>query len=285
MRICVFGAGAIGGHVATRLLAAGTAEVSVVARGAALKGMRERGLTLLYNGSEKIHAPVPVATDDPSTLPAHDYVVVTLKACALPAAAGAVARLLKPDGCAAFLNNGIPWWWPQGIDGHGPLSLLDPDGALWSALRTRTLGCVVYSPNEPVEPGVIRHRGANRWVMGEPDDSVSPRLERIVKLFDAAGLKAEVSTNVRREVWLHRHDPPAAARAGWIAACLNTPWPRSSWTACTSRTKSSATAARGWRSCPAGGGRWKACAGWRGTSRPQAIACSYTTGAIAALPT
>ncbi len=72
MRICVFGAGAIGGHVATRLLAAGTKEVSVVARGAALKGMRERGLTLLYNGNEKIHAPVPVATDDPSTLPAQD---------------------------------------------------------------------------------------------------------------------------------------------------------------------------------------------------------------------
>lgn len=199
MRICVFGAGAVGGHVATRLLAAGTAEVSVVARGAALKGMRERGLTLLYNGSEKIHAPVPVATDDPSTLQAQDYVVVTLKACALPAAADAVARLLKPDGCAVFLNNGIPWWWPQGIDG---------------------------------------------------------------------------------QVWLHRHDPPAAARAGWIAACLNTPWPRSSWTACTSRTKSLATAARGGRSCPAGGGRWKACAGWRGTSRPQAIACSYTAGAM-----
>lgn len=202
MRICVFGAGAIGGHVATRLLAARTAEVSVVARGAALKGMRERGLTLLFNGTEKIHAPVPVATDDPSTLPPQDYVVVTLKACALPAAAGTVARLLKPDGCAVFLNNGIPWWWPQGIGGHGPLPLLDPEGELWSELRTRTLGCVVYSPNEPVEPGVIRHRGANRWVMGEPDNSVTPRLERIVKLFDGAGLKAEASTNVRREVWL-----------------------------------------------------------------------------------
>jgi 2-dehydropantoate 2-reductase len=202
MQVCVFGAGAIGGHVATRLLAAKSSSVSVVARGAALKAMRERGLTLRYNGKEEIHAAVPVATDDPATLPPQDYVVVTLKAPALPGVAQALSRLLKPDGCAVFLNNGIPWWWPQGTDGKGPLPLLDPQGTLWSELRARTLGCVVYSPNEPAEPGVIVHRGANRWVMGEPDDTITARLERIVKLFDAAGLKAEASTNVRREIWL-----------------------------------------------------------------------------------
>jgi len=202
MQVCVFGAGAIGGHVAARLLAARSAEVSVIARGAALKAMRSRGITLRFNGKEEIHASVPRATDDPSTLPPQDYVIVTLKAPALPGVAGTIARLLKPEGCAVFLNNGIPWWWPHGVDGKGPLPLLDPQGTLWSELRTRTLGCVVYSPNEPVEPCVIVHRGANRWVMGEPDNTVTPRLERIVKLFDAAGLKAEASTDVRREIWL-----------------------------------------------------------------------------------
>lgn len=202
MQVCVFGAGAIGGHVATRLLAAASAEVSVVARGAVLKAMRERGLTLRYNGKEEIHAQVPVATDDPASLPPQDYVIVTLKAPALPGVAHTIARLLKPDGCAVFLNNGIPWWWPQGVGEPGPLPLLDPEGTLWSELRTRTLGCVVYSPNEPVEPGVIVHRGANRWVMGEPDNTVTPRLEHIVKLFDGAGLRSEASTSVRREIWL-----------------------------------------------------------------------------------
>ncbi|MGE5526044.1 MAG: ketopantoate reductase family protein [Rhodospirillaceae bacterium] len=202
MQVCIFGAGAVGGHVAARLLAAKSADVSVIARGAALQAMRSRGLTLRYNGKEEIHAAVPVATDDPSTLPAQDYVVVTLKAPALPGVARTIARLLKPDGCAVFLTNGIPWWWPQGLDGKGPLPLLDPEGELWSKLRTRTLGCVVYSPNEPVEPGVIVHRGANRWIMGEPDNTLSDRLKSIVKLFDAAGLKAEASTNVRREIWL-----------------------------------------------------------------------------------
>lgn len=202
MKVCVFGAGAIGGHVATRLLAAKSADVSVVARGPALAAMRERGLTLRFDGKEEIKARVPVATDDPATLPQQDYVVVTLKAPALPGVAATLAKLTKPDGCVVFLTNGIPWWWPQGINQPGPLQRLDPDGTLWSQLRTRTLGCVVYSPNEPVEPGVIVHRGANRWIIGEPDNTVTPRLTRIVEAFNAAGLKAEASTNVRREVWL-----------------------------------------------------------------------------------
>jgi 2-dehydropantoate 2-reductase len=201
MKICIFGAGAVGGHVATRLLAAKSADVSIVARGPMLEAMRTRGLTLRFNGKEEIRAQVSVATDDPSTLPPQDYVIVTLKAPALPGVAATIARLLKPDGCAVFLNNGIPWWWPLGIGKPGPLRLLDPDGTLWNTLGTRTLGCVIYSPNEPVEPGVIYHRGANRWVMGEPDNTITPRLTRIVDAFSAAGLKAEAIDDIRTEVW------------------------------------------------------------------------------------
>lgn len=205
MKLCVFGAGAVGGHVATRLIAAKAAEVSVVARGAALEAMRQNGLLLRYNGPDgpqEIRAKVDTATDNPATLPPQDYVIVTLKAPALPEAAGTLSRLLAPDGCAVFLTNGVPWWWPHGVGERGPLRLLDPQGELWSALRERTLGCVIYSPNEPVEPGVILHRGANRWVMGEPDNTLSPRLARIVESFTRAGLEAEATTHLRREVWL-----------------------------------------------------------------------------------
>src|SRR5688572_5310262 len=130
MKVCIFGAGAVGGNIATRLVAAGKDEISVVARGAILKAIRERGLTLRSAGKETTAKP-GIATEDPSALPPQDFVFVTLKAHALPAAAGAIARLVAPKGCAVFLLNGIPWWWRQGLAGSaGPLPLLDPQGAL-----------------------------------------------------------------------------------------------------------------------------------------------------------
>src|ERR1041385_1929407 len=110
MKGCVFGAGAVGGHVATRLLAAQADDVSVVARGAILKAIRERGLTV-RSGGQEITAHPALATDDPAPWPPQDLVIVTLKAHAVPAAADAIARLLGPLGCALFLLNGIPWWW------------------------------------------------------------------------------------------------------------------------------------------------------------------------------
>lgn len=201
MKVCVYGTGAVGGHVAARLLGAGTAEVSVVARGAQLEAIRARGLTLRSGGQEIKGRPV-AATDDPSTLPPQDYVFVSLKAHALPGAAASLAHLLAPRGCAVFLLNGIPWWWRLGLPGaQGPLPLLDPDGALWEKLRNRTLGCVLYGPAEVTEPGVINHTGNNRWLMGEPDGSSSARLTTAVELFTASGLGGEAPADLRREIW------------------------------------------------------------------------------------
>lgn len=202
MRVCVFGVGAVGGHVAARLSAAQADEVSVVARGARLQAIRERGLTLRSSG-EVIKAKPAIATDDPSTLPLQDLVIVTLKAPTLPDAAESLARLLAPAGCAVFLINGIPWWWPHGLPGaHGPLPLLDPEGKLWTRLGPeKALGCVVYSPNEMEAPGVIVHIGANRFVMGEPDGSSSARLNAAVELFNRGGFVAEAAADVRREIW------------------------------------------------------------------------------------
>ena len=201
-KICVYGAGAVGGHVAARLIAAGQAQVSVVARGAHLAAIQARGLTL-HSGPGQITAKPLAATDDAATLPPQDMVIVGLKAPAQPSAAEAIGRLLAPGGWAVFLTNGIPWWWRHGLPGQGgTLELLDPDAALWRHVRPeRALGCIANSSNEVVEPGMIRHNGANRWTFGEPDGSSSARLAESVALFRGAGLNAEASADIRRAVW------------------------------------------------------------------------------------
>jgi 2-dehydropantoate 2-reductase len=202
MKVCVFGAGAVGGNIATRLLAAGADEISVVARGAMLQAMRGQGLTLRSGGKE-IKAKPAVATDDPSTLPAQELVLVTLKAHAAPGAAAAIARLLAPQGCAVFLVNGIPWWWRHGLPGNsGPLPLLDPGGALWTHIKPeRALGCVVHCPNDLVAPGVIVHTGVNHFILGEPDGSSSARLDAAAEMFRRGGIDTTVSGDLRRDVW------------------------------------------------------------------------------------
>ncbi len=201
MKVCVFGAGAVGGHVAARLLAAQADEISVVARGAMLKAMRENGLTL-HSGGQEIKAKPAVATDDPSTLPPQDVVLVTLKAHAVPGAAAAIAGLLSPQGCAVFFLNGIPWWWRHGLPGSAcPLPLLDPEGALWTQVRPeRALGCVVHSPNEMIAPGTIVHTGPNHFILGEPDGSSSARLASVIEMLKRAGIDARSSADLRRDV-------------------------------------------------------------------------------------
>ena len=201
MKVCVFGAGAIGGHAATRLIAARAAEVSVVTRGKQLDAIRDRGLKLITGGKEITGRPV-AATDDPASLPPQDVVVVTLKAHSLTGAADALARLASPHGSIVFVLNGIPWWWRLGQPGtSGTLPLLDPQGALWSKVRDKTLGCVVYGPVEVQEPGVIFHFSGNRWLIGEPDGSRSARLKSVIDLFNSGGLAAEIPADLRLEVW------------------------------------------------------------------------------------
>jgi 2-dehydropantoate 2-reductase len=203
MKVCVFGAGAVGGYLAARLLLAGTHEVSVVARGPHLQAIAHHGLTLI-EGDQTVVVHPAHATDRPHTLPPQDLVLVTLKAHALPAAAPDIAALLGPGGCAVFVNNGIPWWWPH----HGthqpdqPLPLLDPSGALWSTVTPqRAMGCVVYSANELLRPGVVRHTTNNQWWLGEPHGQMSPRLSAATALLQAAGLNAQAVPDIRTQVW------------------------------------------------------------------------------------
>jgi 2-dehydropantoate 2-reductase len=205
MRICVFGAGAIGGNFAARLAAAGN-EVSVVARGTHLEAMRARGLTLLA-GDKKIVVPVK-ASDQPADLGPQDAVLVTLKASGQQALAGTIEPLLGPDTPVAFVQNGIPWWYGHGLAKSRPpapdLSRLDPDGAIAKAVGLhRVVGAVVSSPNHVVEPGVVHNESPDRntlWV-GEPDDRTSPRIEALRATLKAAGIASPATTDIRYEIW------------------------------------------------------------------------------------
>src|SRR3954463_13470609 len=170
MRICVFGAGAVGGHIAARLAAAGN-DVSVIARGAHLAAMREKGITLLH-GDQRITGSVRAA-EDPVSLGAHELVIVTLKANALAGIAKELKSMLKGETPVVFAQNGIPWWYGTGLAAGRPrppdLSRLDPGGALRAAIPAElVVGAVVHSANDVVEPGVIENRtpGNNMIVLG-----------------------------------------------------------------------------------------------------------------------
>lgn len=201
MKVCIFGTGAVGGHLAVQLLTADPEGISLVARGAMLAAIRERGLTLRKGGKDMQVQP-PIITDTPSTLPPQDLVLVTLKAHAVPAAATAIARLLAPQGCAVFLLNGIPWWWRHGLPGRAEtLPLLDPEGTLWREVGPqRALGGVVHSPNQIAAPGVIVHSGPDHLILGEPDGSASARLDGAIKFLSARDVDARASGDLRSDI-------------------------------------------------------------------------------------
>jgi 2-dehydropantoate 2-reductase len=201
MKVCVYGAGAIGGHLAARLIAKTDAEVSLVARGAHLAAIKAKGIFVDSDG-ERLGGPPAAATDNPATLPPQDLVVVSLKAPALPAAARQLSALLAPSGSVLIFNNGIPWWWSYGIDDGGSLPLLDPEGVLWRELGPdRVLGGVVYSANEVTEPGLVTHTAFNKWVIGEPAGGHSIRADAAAELLTRAGLNAPVSDDIRKDIW------------------------------------------------------------------------------------
>jgi 2-dehydropantoate 2-reductase len=207
MKVAVFGAGAIGGMMGAKLAAAG-ADVSFVARGPHLAAMREHGVTLLAGekeGGETITVH-PRCTADAGELGVQDYVIVTLKAHSLPAAAPDISRMMGPRTALITAVNGVPYWYFHGLDGpwrdHRVRSV-DPDGTLWDTLPpSQAIGCVVYPAAEVVRPGVIQHIYGERFSLGEPDGSRSPRVEALSKLLISAGLKAPVRPRIRDEIWV-----------------------------------------------------------------------------------
>ncbi len=203
MKVGVFGAGAIGGLLAVRLAEAGAA-VTVVARGPHLAAMQANGLTL-RSGGESLTVRLRCVADA-AEAGVQDYVIVTLKAHALPGAAPAIARMMGPDSALVTGINGVPYWYFHGLDGpwrDRRVASVDPGGTLWTLLPpTQAIGCVVYPAAEVVAPGVIAHTYGDRFTLGEPDGSRSARAEALARLMVAAGLKAPVRPRIRDEIWV-----------------------------------------------------------------------------------
>jgi len=203
MKVCVFGAGAIGGHLAVRL-ARGGADVSVVARGAQLAAIQRNGLKVVTSDGE-FDASVR-ASADPAELGPQDAVLVAVKAPALPEVAATIAPLLGPDTPVAFVMNGIPWFYFHTIGGalEGKrLPKIDPGDALWRTVRPdRAIAGVVYAASAVIRPGVIELENPNsRVVLGEADGRISQRVQSIAAHINAGGMTAEVTGAVRDAIW------------------------------------------------------------------------------------
>jgi 2-dehydropantoate 2-reductase len=203
MRICIFGAGAIGGYMGAKLAAVG-ADVSLVARGPHLAALQSKGLTLIEDGQATTHQ--VRAADDARTLGPQDYVILTLKAHSVPAVVGQITPLLGEGSTLVSGVNGVPWWYFHRIGGplEGTrLQSVDPGNLQWDGFGPdRVLGCVVYPAAEVTEPGTITHIEGNRFSLGEPSGEKSARAEALSKALTAAGLKAPVRPRLRDEIWV-----------------------------------------------------------------------------------
>ncbi|HEV3241144.1 MAG TPA: 2-dehydropantoate 2-reductase [Casimicrobiaceae bacterium] len=203
MKVCVFGAGAIGGLVGVEMRRANV-DVSMVARGEHLAAMRARGLRLQINGEEHVvHLP---CTDQPGELGVQDYVIIALKAHAIADAVDSMTPLLGPQTCVVTASNGLPYWYFQGADGPlqgAAIESIDPGGKQCRVLGAeRAVGAVVFPAAEIVAPGVIRHEHGRKFPLGEPGGERSARIETLQRMFAEAGFDAPIRGDIRDEIWL-----------------------------------------------------------------------------------
>ncbi len=205
MKICIVGAGAIGGYLGAKLALAGE-EVTLIARGAHLEAIRQNGLKLIMNdGTEQI-ATNTVATSDMSEAGPQDVVIVALKAHSIPALAPTMRSLYGPDTMVVTAQNGLPWWYFRKLGGEHEnyrIEAVDPGGVVEDNIGVeRVIGCVVYPATELDGPGVVRHIEGDRFSLGELDGSKSERIRLLAQTINRAGLKAPVRTNIRSEMWV-----------------------------------------------------------------------------------
>ncbi len=203
MKICIFGAGAIGGYVGA-MLKQGGADVSLIARGAHLEAIVNNGIKIVFKDRELVEK-MP-ATDNPADLGPQDYVIIALKAHQAWESADKIVPLLGPDTAVVTMQNGIPWWYFYGFEGqYANLQLqnVDPDGRQWRIIGPqRVIGATVYPASEITEPGVIRHIYGDKFGFGEPDRSESERVMALIEAFEAGGLKTRFNPEIRNDIWL-----------------------------------------------------------------------------------
>ncbi|MEO9230036.1 MAG: 2-dehydropantoate 2-reductase [Devosia sp.] len=202
MKICIIGAGAIGGLIGTKVAVAGQAEVSVVARGDTLAALRRHGLRLKTEG-KLLQAPVRVE-ERPADLGTQDVVIIAVKAPSLPSVASQVAPLIGPSTIIVPAMNGVPWWFVHAVPALGnlPLAAVDPSGLISSAIpAAQVLGCVVHASASMSGPGIVDHKFGRGLIIGEPLGGESERARDLGELLKHAGFDATVSSNVRQEIW------------------------------------------------------------------------------------
>lgn len=202
MKICIYGAGAVGGFIGVQLAHAGY-DISAVVQGDTLKVLRSHGLRLESDGiflTEKVNA-----TDNPAELGVQDLVIIAVKATALVHVAQRIAPLIGPDTIVMTAMNGISWWFFDGFGGEYAgmrVKAVDPDGSIAAAIPTRTVvGCVVHGSFSLNEPGFVRHGFGNRLIIGEPDGSDSARLRNLAQMLGKADLDIAVSKNIQSDIW------------------------------------------------------------------------------------
>jgi 2-dehydropantoate 2-reductase len=202
-RVCVAGAGAVGGLIAARLAAAGE-NVSVLARGAHLRAIRSEGL-LLEDGDARTVAKI-VASDDAAALGAQDVLFVAFKAHSLRDAATSLAPLVGPETLIVPAMNGVPWWFFHGFGGKlagTRLDTVDPKGEIARVLPPeQVLGAVVHLSSTMPAPGVIRRGKGNLLLIGELTGTETTRLAALIGMLGKAGFDARATREIQREVWL-----------------------------------------------------------------------------------
>jgi 2-dehydropantoate 2-reductase len=203
MRLCIVGAGAIGGYIASRLATCKAADTSVLARGATLAAVRADGLRV-ETGGGMVVARVR-ASGSADDLGPQDVVVLAVKAQSAPAAVASMAPLLGPSTVVLPALNGVPWWFFDGFGGPcegAHLDSVDPGGAMAALVPARrVIGTVVHLSCSSPAPGVVRHFNGDRLIIGEPSGAESGRLSAVAELLHTAGFTVDVSGNIREDAW------------------------------------------------------------------------------------
>ena len=203
MKICIIGAGATGGYLGVKLIKAGL-DVTLVARGAHLEAMKDKGLTLIEN--EKKIVCFPKCSENMKKLGKMEFIFITLKAYSIPGVVKEIVDMFHEDTSVITAYNGIPWWYFFNIGGqfnNYRFKCIDPDNIQWKLITPeRIIGCVVYPATEIIQPGVIKHREGNRFSLGEPNGIQSERVSIISKALVRANLKAPIRNNIRQEIWM-----------------------------------------------------------------------------------
>jgi len=203
LKVCVVGAGAIGGFLGTRLAASGAANVAALARGTTLAALRDHGWRLEENGAVTT-APVTLASDDPRDLGPQDVLIVAVKAPALPALAPTLKPLIRSHTLLLPAINGVPWWFSHGVAalGAAPLQSVDPDGVISATLpAAQVIGCVVHASAATRAPGLTVHRMGERLIVGEPHGGESERVRTLARLLRQARFEVDCSARIRYDIW------------------------------------------------------------------------------------